>query len=145
MKSRSLVRLFVTPWTAAHQAPPSMGFSRQEYWSGVPLPSPSVKHLTLINFKTVNYPERKHKIFKPFNLSFVLHMRKEEIQIPSICQTAPLESGASSVKGSSVRGPQCYICNDSHHSPILFCKFTNMLAFISVLTKTLLPCVLIRQ
>ena len=29
-----------TPWTAAHQAPPSMGFSRQEYWSGVPLPSP---------------------------------------------------------------------------------------------------------
>ena len=31
-----------TPWTAAHQAPLSMGFSRQEYWSGVPLPSPSV-------------------------------------------------------------------------------------------------------
>ena len=30
----------MTPWTAAHQAPPSMGFSRQEYWSGVPLPSP---------------------------------------------------------------------------------------------------------
>ena len=30
------------PWTAAHQAPPSMGFSRQEYWSGVPLPSPAV-------------------------------------------------------------------------------------------------------
>ena len=34
------VRLFATPWTVAHQAPPSMGFSRQEYWSGVPLPSP---------------------------------------------------------------------------------------------------------
>ena len=32
------VRLFATPWTAAHQAPPSMGFSRQEHWSGVPLP-----------------------------------------------------------------------------------------------------------
>ena len=30
---------FTTPWTAAHQAPPSMGFSRQEYWNGVPLPS----------------------------------------------------------------------------------------------------------
>ena len=40
VKSLSCVRLFVTPWTAAHQAPPSMGFSRQEYWSGVPLPSP---------------------------------------------------------------------------------------------------------
>ena len=36
----SRVRLLATPWTAAYQAPPSMGFSRQEYWSGVPLPSP---------------------------------------------------------------------------------------------------------
>ena len=40
VKSLSLVRPLATPWTAAHQAPPSMGFSRQEYWSGVPLPSP---------------------------------------------------------------------------------------------------------
>ena len=36
----SCARLFATPWTATYQAPPSMGFSRQEYWSGVPLPSP---------------------------------------------------------------------------------------------------------
>ena len=40
MKLLSHVRLFSTPWTAAYQAPPSMGFSRQEYWSGVPSPSP---------------------------------------------------------------------------------------------------------
>ena len=39
VKLLSHVRLFATPWTAAYQAPPSMGFSRQEYWSGVPLPS----------------------------------------------------------------------------------------------------------
>ena len=39
VKSLSHVRLLTTPWTAAYQAPPSMGFSRQEYWSGVPLPS----------------------------------------------------------------------------------------------------------
>ena len=39
VKSLSRVWLFATPWTAAHQAPPSMGFSRQEDWSGVPLPS----------------------------------------------------------------------------------------------------------
>ena len=39
-KLLSPVRLLATPWTAAYQAPPSMGFSRQEYWSGVPLPSP---------------------------------------------------------------------------------------------------------
>ena len=36
----SRVRLCVTPWTAAHQAPPSLGFSRQEHWSGLPFPSP---------------------------------------------------------------------------------------------------------
>ena len=41
VKSLSRVRLLATPWTAAHQAPLSMGFSRQEYWSGVPLPSPA--------------------------------------------------------------------------------------------------------
>ena len=40
VKSLSRVRLLATPWTAAYQAPPSMGFPRQEYWSGVPLPSP---------------------------------------------------------------------------------------------------------
>ena len=38
-KLLSGVWLFVTPWTVAHQAPPSMGFSRQEYWSGLPFPS----------------------------------------------------------------------------------------------------------
>ena len=40
VKSLSRVRLFSIPWTAAYQTPPSMGFSRQEYWSGLPLPSP---------------------------------------------------------------------------------------------------------
>ena len=50
VKSLIRVRLFVTPWTAAYQAPPSMGFSRQEYWSGVPLPSPPNKHNKPISF-----------------------------------------------------------------------------------------------
>ena len=43
VKSLSHVWLLATPWTAAHQAPPSMGFSRQEYWSGVPLASPDLR------------------------------------------------------------------------------------------------------
>ena len=42
----SHVRCSATPWTAAFQAPPSMGFSRQEYWSGVPLPSPTNMYKT---------------------------------------------------------------------------------------------------
>ena len=47
VKSLSRFRLLATPWTAAYQAPPSMGFSRQQYWSGVPLPSPlrNLNHL----------------------------------------------------------------------------------------------------
>ena len=40
VKLLSRVQLFATPWTVAYQAPPSVGFSRQEYWSGVPFPSP---------------------------------------------------------------------------------------------------------
>ena len=40
VKSLSRVKLFVTPWTVAYQAPLSMEFSRQEYWSGLPFPSP---------------------------------------------------------------------------------------------------------
>ena len=40
----SRVQLCATPQTAAHQAPPSMGFSRQEYWSGLPLPSPNIHY-----------------------------------------------------------------------------------------------------
>ena len=49
VKSFSHIWLFATPWTAAHQALLSMGFSRQEYWSGVPLPSP-IQMLVLPNF-----------------------------------------------------------------------------------------------
>ena len=50
VKSLSHVRLFVTPWTVVHQAPLSMGFSRQEYWSGLPLPS-----LDQTNYKYRNW------------------------------------------------------------------------------------------
>ena len=52
VKSLSRVRLLATPWTAAYQAPPSMGFSRQEYWSGVPLPSPILYLYLLSIFNT---------------------------------------------------------------------------------------------
>ena len=45
MKLLSRVRLFVTPWTVAHQAPPSMEFSRQEYWCGFPFPSPMLRFM----------------------------------------------------------------------------------------------------
>ena len=51
VKSLSRVRPSAIPWTAAFQAPPSMGFSRQEYWSRVPLPSPKVHLKEIVNVK----------------------------------------------------------------------------------------------
>ena len=56
-KSLSRVRLSATPWTAAYQAPPSMGFSRQEYWSGVPLPSPYVHAESELTLKVMQSTE----------------------------------------------------------------------------------------
>ena len=64
-KSLSHVRLFATPWTAAYQALPSMGFSRQEYWSGVPLPS------LLDGLKTYKYLDICMVCGPPFLLFFL--------------------------------------------------------------------------
>ena len=49
LKSLSRAQLLATPWTTAYQAPPSMGYSRQEYWSGLPLPSPKHGHWLSLN------------------------------------------------------------------------------------------------
>ena len=56
VKSLSHSWLLATPWTAAYQAPPSMGFSRQEYWSGVPLPSPIQSLITIKNMSMLSNP-----------------------------------------------------------------------------------------
>ena len=60
----SHVRLFATPWTAAYQAPAFMGFSRQEYWSGVPLPSPGTQ--------TSGYQRGEGRINEEFGISCCL-------------------------------------------------------------------------
>ena len=65
----SRVRLCATPWTAAHQAPPSLGFSRQEHWSGLPFPPP-MSHARYSNLKL--YPQNFD--IPPFkNQSVVTH------------------------------------------------------------------------
>ena len=67
VKSLSRVGLLATPWTAAYQAPRSMGFSRQEYWSGVPLPSPMVRPTVMLK-----KGEKKSK----FYIIAVIHQNK---------------------------------------------------------------------
>ena len=60
MKSLSHVRLFATPWTAAHQATPSIGFSRQECWSGVPLPSPMINLDSVLKSRDITLLTKVH-------------------------------------------------------------------------------------
>ena len=70
VKSLSRVRLFPTPWTVAYQAPPSTGFSRQEYWSGLPFPSPVVltksKHM-------INWHRTMHTLYIIISFLFWSH------------------------------------------------------------------------
>ena len=66
VKSLSRVQLLATPRTAAYQAPPSMGFSRQEYWSGVPLPSPWNVFSTSIITDIVSVVESSSVLFIAF-------------------------------------------------------------------------------
>ena len=70
VKSLSHVQLFVTPWTAAYQAPPSMGFSRQEYWSGLPLPS-LLQMLNCVQlFATRSKPGKQARILEWITIPF---------------------------------------------------------------------------
>ena len=74
VKSLSRVQLFVTPWTAAYQAPPSMGFSRHKYWSGVPLPSPESAIGTHIFPPFWNSsPSHPSRLMQSPSLSFLSH------------------------------------------------------------------------
>ena len=83
VKSLSRVWLLATPWTAAYQAPPSMGFSRQEYWSGVPLPSPNQLYFNR-NKKTKKTSETEYRTWtkgkeddlKGIGMKLFLNMKK---------------------------------------------------------------------
>ena len=78
VKLVSHVRLFTTPWSAAYQAPPSMGFSRQEYWSGVSLPSPeeisSLSHFVLFLYFFALIAEEGFLISPCYSLELCIQM-----------------------------------------------------------------------
>ena len=77
MKPLICVRLFATPWAVAYQAPPSKGFSRQEYWSGVPLPSPipSYGYSILYSICFIN-----HSNLIPIAVEAVLNIQNNNLQ-----------------------------------------------------------------
>ena len=85
-KSFSRVRLFTTPWTAAHQAPPSMGFSRQEYWSGVPLPSLPV---TLPHSNTYTHTPFTQHTTEQFQVSSHSTMDRMSLSPPKLMCWSP--------------------------------------------------------
>ena len=79
VKSLSRVRFFSTPWTAAHQAPPSMGFSRQDYWSWVPLPSPWLQFFKCATYSgsslAISHPCQSHSLAK-IPVEAILHSNR---------------------------------------------------------------------
>ena len=96
VKSLSNVQLLVTPWTAAYQAPPSMGFSRQEYWSGVPLPSPHSlpyyqqplpKYFVIVDEFTLTYNYSKSMVFlmvHSYSCTFCKFVQMYNVMYPSL-------------------------------------------------------------
>ena len=76
VKSLSSVRLLVTPWTAAYQAPPPMEFSRQEYWRGLPLPS-----LKLCATQRVYHSNKKEAIFIVSEFYNLMHKGQKKISM----------------------------------------------------------------
>ena len=89
MESLGHVQLSVTPWNAAHQAPPSMGFSRQESWSGLPLPSPEVNIAYNLNMQSDSMQPR-HNLFPIWKYCVVLHSL---LTIASLAATDFLKTG----------------------------------------------------
>ena len=72
VQSRSHVQLFATPWTVAYQASPSMGFSRQEYWSGLPFPSPGTNLESIFKSRDITLPTKVHLV-KAMVFQVVMH------------------------------------------------------------------------
>ena len=96
VKSLSRIRLLATPWTAAYQAPPSMGFSREQYWSGVPLPSPSeIWDIPVIKrFSDVKSEVREVAMSKIKVFNLTLHIRYLTIHVlGSLCLASAFLAG----------------------------------------------------
>ena len=79
VKSLSCVQLFATPWTVAYQASPSMGFSRQEYWSGLPFPSPGDLPNSRIEPGSPAFGGRRFNLWATREALVLINQRKKDI------------------------------------------------------------------
>ena len=92
VKLLSHVRLLATPWTIAYQAPPSMGFSRQEYWNGLPLPSPLNNYImTQINIGLWEIYTKRKDIW-----SFLKYNYKGDLMVRIFFRLSWTQSGVAS-------------------------------------------------
>ena len=123
----SHVWLFATPWTAAHQAPPSMGFSRQEDWSGVPFPSPGdLPDPGLLHCRQIRYHLSRQG--KPFFLLLKLNL------VPQVgLSLVTLNTSCHSLLTVcllSASGPQnsfhLFYCQIANHFSSNFCQFSSL-------------------
>ena len=102
MNSLSRVWLFVTPWTVAYHAPPSMGFSRQECWSGLPfpspgdLPNPGIKSRSpALQADTIIWATREAPHQAPSELRYIVFLRQESAVAPFTWQAIKLSFSTS--------------------------------------------------
>ena len=113
VKSLSHVWLFATPWTAAFQAPPSMGFSRQEYWSGVPLSSLIVSRECVI-FLVLSHHWKGLKCYSCYSLVL---FGKWRIESPR-----RVRAGRPQRRGLSLSWLPPFICLPPLHLELALCK-----------------------
>ena len=89
VNSLSHVQLFVIPWAVAHQAPPSIEFSRQEYWSGLPFPSPLYSVRNYIQYLVITYNGKyvvKEYIYYMYNNHFAVYQKLTQLCKQAIVQ-----------------------------------------------------------
>ena len=119
VKSLSRVRLLATPWTAAYQAPPSMGFSRQEYWSGVPLPSLHLPTRASLFTQTVTNLTAMQETWMQY-LGWKILWRKELLSTPVL-----LPGEFQGQRSLVSYGPQCCKESDTTEQLIILLSSTR--------------------